>query len=146
MKCLEKDRNRRYETANDLARDIERYLHDEPVQACPPRPAIAFESLPGETGRYWPPVERSPQGWWWASGYRPFCSSVKRAAARIALANEARAELEAAKSQQVAEFMTDMLKGVGPSVALGRYNHAPGDFGPNRHALKGPAGSTRGGG
>src|SRR5262249_21192006 len=36
MKCLEKDRNRRYETANGLARDIERYLHDEPVQACPP--------------------------------------------------------------------------------------------------------------
>jgi serine/threonine protein kinase len=36
MKCLEKDRNRRYETASGLARDIERYLHDEPVQACPP--------------------------------------------------------------------------------------------------------------
>jgi serine/threonine protein kinase/WD40 repeat protein/tetratricopeptide (TPR) repeat protein len=36
MKCLEKDRNRRYETANGLARDIQRYLHDEPVQACPP--------------------------------------------------------------------------------------------------------------
>jgi serine/threonine protein kinase len=36
MKCLEKDRNRRYETTNGLAQDIERYLHDEPVQACPP--------------------------------------------------------------------------------------------------------------
>jgi tetratricopeptide (TPR) repeat protein len=36
MKCLEKDRNRRYETPNSLARDIERYLADEPVQACPP--------------------------------------------------------------------------------------------------------------
>jgi tetratricopeptide (TPR) repeat protein len=36
MKCLEKDRNRRYETPNSLARDIERYLQDEPVQACPP--------------------------------------------------------------------------------------------------------------
>jgi WD40 repeat protein/serine/threonine protein kinase len=36
MKCLEKDRNRRYETANSLALDIQRYLHDEPVQACPP--------------------------------------------------------------------------------------------------------------
>ena len=36
IKALEKDRNRRYETANGLARDIERYLHDEPVQACPP--------------------------------------------------------------------------------------------------------------
>jgi len=36
MKCLEKDRNRRYETANGLAHDIERYLHDEPVLASPP--------------------------------------------------------------------------------------------------------------
>jgi tetratricopeptide (TPR) repeat protein len=39
MKCLEKDRNRRYETPNSLARDIERYLNDEPVQACPPSTA-----------------------------------------------------------------------------------------------------------
>jgi tetratricopeptide (TPR) repeat protein/serine/threonine protein kinase len=36
MKSLEKDRNRRYETANSLARDLQRYLADEPVQACPP--------------------------------------------------------------------------------------------------------------
>jgi serine/threonine protein kinase/Tfp pilus assembly protein PilF len=36
MKALEKDRNRRYESANGLAQDIERYLADEPVQACPP--------------------------------------------------------------------------------------------------------------
>jgi eukaryotic-like serine/threonine-protein kinase len=36
MKTLEKDRNRRYETVNGLARDIECYLHDEPVLACPP--------------------------------------------------------------------------------------------------------------
>jgi serine/threonine-protein kinase len=36
MKTLDKDRNRRYETANGLARDIQRYLEGEPVQACPP--------------------------------------------------------------------------------------------------------------
>ena len=36
MKALEKDRNRRYETANGLAADLRRYLDDEPVQACPP--------------------------------------------------------------------------------------------------------------
>jgi serine/threonine protein kinase len=36
MKCLEKDRTRRYETANDLARDLMRYLADQPVEACPP--------------------------------------------------------------------------------------------------------------
>jgi WD40 repeat protein/serine/threonine protein kinase len=36
MKCLEKDRARRYETASGLARDVEHYLADEPVEACPP--------------------------------------------------------------------------------------------------------------
>ncbi|MBM4092659.1 MAG: hypothetical protein FJ276_25070, partial [Planctomycetes bacterium] len=36
MKALDKDRDRRYATANDLAADVERYLHDEPVEACPP--------------------------------------------------------------------------------------------------------------
>jgi tetratricopeptide (TPR) repeat protein len=39
MKALEKDRNRRYETASAFAADIERYLHDEPVLACPPSAA-----------------------------------------------------------------------------------------------------------
>jgi serine/threonine protein kinase/tetratricopeptide (TPR) repeat protein len=36
MKTLEKDRNRRYETVVGLAADVQRYLDDEPVQACPP--------------------------------------------------------------------------------------------------------------
>src|SRR5262249_47192544 len=36
MKCLEKDRSRRYDTASGLARDVERFLKDEPVEARPP--------------------------------------------------------------------------------------------------------------
>jgi serine/threonine protein kinase len=36
MKTLEKDRTRRYETANELVLDIERHLRDEPVVAGPP--------------------------------------------------------------------------------------------------------------
>ncbi len=36
MKCLEKDRSRRYDTASNLARDVERFLKDEPVEARPP--------------------------------------------------------------------------------------------------------------
>ncbi len=36
MKALEKDRSRRYETASELAADIERYLNHEPVSAGPP--------------------------------------------------------------------------------------------------------------
>jgi serine/threonine protein kinase/tetratricopeptide (TPR) repeat protein len=36
MRCLEKDRTRRYDTASGLARDVERYLKDEPIEARPP--------------------------------------------------------------------------------------------------------------
>jgi serine/threonine protein kinase/tetratricopeptide (TPR) repeat protein len=36
MRALEKDRDRRYESASTFAADIERYLGDEPVEACPP--------------------------------------------------------------------------------------------------------------
>lgn len=36
MKALEKDRNRRYESASAFAADVQRYLDNEPVQACPP--------------------------------------------------------------------------------------------------------------
>jgi WD40 repeat protein len=45
MKCLEKDRNRRYETASELARDIERYLANEPVQASPPSAAYHLKKF-----------------------------------------------------------------------------------------------------
>jgi tetratricopeptide (TPR) repeat protein/serine/threonine protein kinase len=45
MKALEKDRNRRYETANGFALDIQRYLADEPVQACPPSPVYRMKKF-----------------------------------------------------------------------------------------------------
>ena len=49
MKCLEKDRTRRYESANGLAADLRRHLKDEPVAAGPPSAAYQlrkFASLP----------------------------------------------------------------------------------------------------
>jgi eukaryotic-like serine/threonine-protein kinase len=45
MKCLEKDRNRRYETPHGLALDIQRYLDDEPVQAYPPSAMYRFRKF-----------------------------------------------------------------------------------------------------
>jgi serine/threonine protein kinase/Tfp pilus assembly protein PilF len=45
MKCLEKDRNRRYETASGFAADVQRYLNDEPVQACPPSAAYRLRKF-----------------------------------------------------------------------------------------------------
>jgi WD40 repeat protein/serine/threonine protein kinase len=45
MKALEKDRNRRYDTASSLAADVQHYLHDEPVQACPPSALYRFRKF-----------------------------------------------------------------------------------------------------
>jgi WD40 repeat protein/serine/threonine protein kinase len=45
MRCLEKDRNRRYETASGLAADVDRYLNDEPVLAYPPSAWYRFRKL-----------------------------------------------------------------------------------------------------
>ena len=45
MKALEKDRNRRYETASAFAADVRRYLSDEPVEARPPSASYRFRKL-----------------------------------------------------------------------------------------------------
>ncbi len=120
MKALEKDRTRRYETANGLALDIKRYLSDETVSARPPSTLYRFRKA----------VVR----------HKTFFASVSVVAVlllvslvviSVSLARERRAlheadaalqqsKAEAAKSQQVTRFLEEMLQGVGPSVAKGR--------------------------
>ena len=63
MKALEKDRTRRYETANGLARDIERYLHDEPVEAGPPSSGYRLRKLAASIAARSPRSRRSPCCW-----------------------------------------------------------------------------------
>ena len=45
MKCLEKDRTRRYEAANALAADLKRHLENKPVVARPPSYRYQFRKL-----------------------------------------------------------------------------------------------------
>ena len=45
MKALEKDRNRRYETAAELALDVQRYLNFEPVKAAAPSSMYRFRKF-----------------------------------------------------------------------------------------------------
>ncbi len=45
MKALDKDRARRYDTANEFASDVIRYLRDEPVEACPPSVAYRLQKF-----------------------------------------------------------------------------------------------------
>ena len=113
MKCLEKDRARRYDTANGLAADLQRHLNNEPVAACPPSNLYRFQKL----------VRRNKLAF--------AAASAVAAALLLGLATstwllvkerESRRQADAAaqKSRQVARFLKDMLNGVGPSVALGR--------------------------
>jgi tetratricopeptide (TPR) repeat protein len=53
MRALEKDRNRRYDSANGLAQDVERYLADEPVAAGPPTAAYRLRKF---ARRHWRPL------------------------------------------------------------------------------------------
>jgi tetratricopeptide (TPR) repeat protein/tRNA A-37 threonylcarbamoyl transferase component Bud32 len=120
MKCLEKDRARRYETANGLAADVQRHLNNEPVVACPPGNVYKFQKL----------VRRNKLAFFAASavaaaliiglGVATLMFFNEQQARRQAEAERRNAETEAAKSEQVAQFLKEMLQGVGPSVAQGR--------------------------
>jgi serine/threonine protein kinase/tetratricopeptide (TPR) repeat protein len=113
MKCLEKDRNRRYETANGLARDLERFLADEPVVARPPsklyglqkmvrRHRLAFAAASAVIAAL--VIGLSLAAWQFVERSRAYCRAVT----------------EAVKSQRVADLLKKMLEGVKPAVALGR--------------------------
>ena len=123
MKALEKDRARRYETATGLAADVQRHLGNEPVLARPPSNVYRLQKL----------VQRNKLVFAAASAI------VLALAAGVALSvwallGEHRARLEAEKERRqaeineqkaqaevvVAQFLKDMLNGVGPSVAQGR--------------------------
>ena len=120
MKALEKDRTRRYETANGLALDVQRYLANEPVLARPPsklyklqktvqRNRLLFAGLGVITSLL-------------VVGLIVVSASLagERRSRREAQLAQTRAESAASKSQQVTKFLEDMLNGVEPSVALGR--------------------------
>jgi serine/threonine protein kinase/tetratricopeptide (TPR) repeat protein len=120
MKSLDKDRARRYETANGLVMDIERHLHDEPVIARPPSALYRLQKS----------VRRNKTAFAAATAIAAVLvigavvSMLEAIRATRAEREQTRfrqvAETKEKKSEQTAQFLTDMLKGVGPSVALGR--------------------------
>ena len=120
MKCLEKDRARRYETANGLAADIRRHLSCEPVMARPPSKLYEFQKT----------VRRHKVGFAaaftimlvLALGVLTSTLEARRAmqAEREQMRLRQIAELKEKNSQQVAAFLAEMLKAAGPSVARGR--------------------------
>src|SRR5881397_2621771 len=112
MKALEKDRTRRYETANGLALDIQRYLANEAISARPPSKLYKLQKLVLRNKLLFAGV-----------GVIALLLIVSLIVVSASLAEERRSRQEAeaayTKSQQTTKFLEEMLQGVGPSVALG---------------------------
>ena len=127
MKALEKDRTRRYETANGLALDVQRFLSGEVVSARPPSVAYKFQKLALRNKLLFICV--SVIAVLLVTSLIAVSASLAKerqarrqadAALRLAEEEKAKAQTEAVKSQQVTQFLEKMLQGVGPSVARGR--------------------------
>jgi serine/threonine protein kinase len=114
MKALEKDRARRYETASAMSADIDHYLTDEPVLACPPSTTYRLSKF----------VHRN----------RPLIVTVSLVAAALiagiigtawqanrAINQQKLAAAKAAESQAVVDFLVnDLLAAADPVTAKGR--------------------------
>jgi serine/threonine protein kinase/regulation of enolase protein 1 (concanavalin A-like superfamily) len=120
MKALEKDRQRRYDTADGLARDVQRYLANEPVTARPPTKIYRLQKLVRRHRLAWAAAMAMLATLITALGISLWLLHNEQASQKAALSAEKQSKAEARKSHEVAEFLQSMLKGVEPSVALGR--------------------------
>jgi len=134
MKCLEKDRTRRYETANGLAFDILRHINNEPVLARPPSNLYRFQKMMRRNKLVCAAAAAVAVALIIGLSLSTYLFVKEKAARQRAIAaektqnqlrqraeaGEKNAETEAGKSQQVARFLKEMLQGVAPSVARGR--------------------------
>jgi eukaryotic-like serine/threonine-protein kinase len=113
MKALEKDRTRRYETANGLALDVKRFLNNDTVSARPPSRLYKFQKT----------VQRNKL-MFAAAGVVATLLVTSLIVVSVLLARERQIRREAdsdkVEAQQVTRFLETTLQGVGPSVALGR--------------------------
>ena len=119
MKCLEKDRGRRYETANGLVRDIERHLNNEPIVARRPSRLYRFQKLVRRNKLQFAAVSIVLAALVGGLGSSLWLLSKEKEARRRSVVAEKESKTQAARSQQVARFLEEMLEGVGPAVALG---------------------------
>ncbi len=113
MKALEKDRKRRYETANGLSLDVQRFLANETVLARPPNLLYRFQKAVLRNKLVFAGL-----------GIIALLLVAGLAVVLTLLARERtalrEAEAQSAKSQQITQFLENMLQGVGPSAARGR--------------------------
>ena len=113
MKALEKDRTRRYETANGLALDVKRYLAGEAISARPPSKLYKFQKILLRNKLLFGGI-----------GIIAVLLVTGLIVVSASLARERKAlrdsDRNRQKAQLVAKFVEDMLQGAGPAVALGQ--------------------------
>ena len=126
LRAMEKDRTRRYESANSLAADIERYLNNDPVKACPASTVyrlrkftrrnkvilttsalVGIALLVGTAASIWQAVEAND------------AREQADAARQLAEARETRAVTEAAKAKVTVDLLQEMLGSANPYQAKG---------------------------
>jgi serine/threonine protein kinase len=120
MKALEKDRQRRYATANGLAMDIERYLAGEAVLARPPSTAYKFRKLFRRNRLLFGSLSAVAAIFVIGFVAVTFALTRERAAHREADKSRREAEADRARSEEVTRFLEDILDGAAPSMALTR--------------------------
>jgi serine/threonine protein kinase/tetratricopeptide (TPR) repeat protein len=112
MKALEKDRARRYETANGLAMDVQRHLNNEPVVARPPNILYRFQKL----------VRRNKLAFA-AAGAVAAALTIGFTVSTWEFLKERHARqqavTEAAKATAVSELLQDMLGSADPDFQMG---------------------------
>jgi serine/threonine protein kinase len=106
MKALEKDRTRRYATANGLALDIQRFLANEPVSARPPSKIYKLQKA----------VLRNKL-LFTGAGIIALLLVVSLVVVSASFAKERQSRV---KSQEVTKILEEALKGAGPAAALGQ--------------------------
>ncbi len=109
MRCLDKDRTRRYDTAAGIAHDLRRYLQNEPVEARPPTALYRFGKM----------VRRHRLTTAAAAALLIGSGLAAWQAVRATRA-ESVARAEAEKSGRVADFLHVTLGEIGPGVLRGR--------------------------
>ncbi len=116
MKALEKNRTRRYETANGLAADVQRHLDSEPVIARPPSTGYRFQKLIRRNKLAFAAASAVTAALVLGLGVSTWMFFKERQAHQRAAASEqdqarlrSQAEAEAAKSQQVSQFLLDTV-------------------------------------
>jgi serine/threonine protein kinase/tetratricopeptide (TPR) repeat protein len=119
MKCLEKDRTRRYETASGLARDLLRHLENEPVVARPPSGLYRLQKLARRNKLVFGAAGALAASLVIGLGVSLRLWSQEKAAGRLAVA-------ETTKARQAARFLQNMLdlqralQGAGPRIMQGQ--------------------------